>query len=219
MYGLPHQTLEMWSHSIDQAIGLNVQHISAYHLIYEDKTRLYSLLQAGKVNPLDEESSLAMFEMLINKLTHAGFTHYEVSNFAKGNLFSKHNTSYWRGVKYLGFGPAAHSFDGEHRSWNIDSLPKYIEGINKLQPYMEKETIDLRTRYNEYIITRLRTMWGIDLKVLASDFGEEFYQYFHKNAEKYFRMHYLMQEETTVKLTHKGIFISDGIVSDLLKVD
>src|SRR5699024_2872374 len=130
-----------------------------YHLIYEDKTRLYSLLQAGKVTPVDEDNSLEMFEMLIEKLKKEGFIHYEVSNFAKNGLISKHNTSYWKSEKYLGLGPSAHSYDGEHRSWNVSSLPEYINGVNKNEPIFEIEDLDQTKMYNEYIITRLRTMW------------------------------------------------------------
>lgn len=218
MYGLPKQTLEIWQCNLQQAIELNIQHISAYHLIYEEKTRLYSLLQAGKVNPVDEDSSLEMFEVLIETLTKAGFEHYEISAFAKPGLISQHNTSYWTGLKYIGFGPSAHSFDGEHRSWNVSSLPKYIRGVNSEKLDIEKEDIDLTTKYNEYIITGLRTMWGIDLRELRAKFGDELYEYFLQNAERYFNLNYLKRENTNVSLTHKGIFISDGIMSDLMKV-
>lgn len=218
MYGLPNQTLAIWKRSLHQAIDLDIQHISAYHLIYEEKTRLYSLLQAGKVNPVDEDSSLEMFATLIDTLTKEGFEHYEISAFAKQGFISQHNSSYWTGLKYLGFGPSAHSFDGEHRWWNVSSLPKYTAGINNSTPNLEKEDIDLTTKYNEYIITGLRTVWGIDLEVLKSRFGDELYVYFLQNSKKYFNLQYLKKENTNVTLTHKGIFISDGIMSDLMKV-
>ena len=218
MYGLPKQTLDIWQRNIQQAVDLNIQHISAYHLIYEEKTRLYSLLQAGKVDPVDEDSSLAMFEVLIDTLTNAGFEHYEISAFAKQGFISQHNSSYWTGEKYLGFGPSAHSFDGEHRWWNVASLPKYIAGVNNSMPDIVMEDIDLTTKYNEYIITGLRTMWGIDLEVMKTKFGEELYAYFLLNAQRYFNLNYLKRENTNVTLTHKGIFISDGIMSDLMKV-
>ena len=218
MYGLPKQTLAIWQETLRQALQLNIQHISAYHLIYEEKTRLYSLLQAGKVNPVEEDSSLEMFEVLIQTLSDAGFMHYEISNFAKPGFISQHNSSYWTGEKYLGFGPSAHSFDGEHRWWNVSSMPKYIEGINNSNLEIEKEDIDLTTKYNEYIITGLRTMWGIDLDELKMKFGEDLYDYFLLNAQRYFDLHYLKRENSSVALTHKGIFISDGIMSDLMKV-
>ncbi|NLZ95011.1 MAG: radical SAM family heme chaperone HemW [Bacteroidales bacterium] len=218
MYGLPNQTLAIWKRNLQQAIELNIQHVSAYHLIYEEKTRLYSLLQAGKVNPIDEDSSLEMFGVLIDTLTEAGFEHYEISAFAKQGFISQHNSSYWTGLKYLGFGPSAHSFDGEHRWWNVSSLPKYIAGINNSTPNVEMENIDHTTKYNEYIITGLRTSWGIDLNVLKINFGDELYDYFLKNAQRYFNLNYLKRESSNVTLTHKGIFISDGIMSDLMKV-
>lgn len=218
MYGLPKQTVVIWEHSLQEALELDIQHISAYHLIYEDKTRLYSLLQAGKVNPLDEDSSLEMFEILINTLTQAGFVHYEVSNFAKPGLISQHNSSYWTGEKYLGFGPAAHSFDGEHRWWNVSSLPKYIKGVNSSKPDIEMEEIDITTKYNEYVITGLRTMWGVNSEELKIKFGDELYDYFAKNAQKYFNLNYLKKKGSNITLTNKGVFISDGIVSDLMKV-
>ena len=218
MYGLPNQTLAIWKRNLQQAIELNIQHVSAYHLIYEEKTRLYSLLQAGKVNPIDEDSSLEMFGVLIDTLTKADFEHYEISAFAKQGFISQHNSSYWTGLKYLGFGPSAHSFDGEHRWWNVSSLPKYIAGINNSTPNVEMENIDHTTKYNEYIITGLRTSWGIDLNVLKINFGDELYDYFLKNAQRYFNLNYLKRESSNVTLTHKGIFISDGIMSDLMKV-
>lgn len=218
MYGLPNQTMEIWEDTLHQAIDLNIQHISAYHLIYEEKTRLYSLLQGGKINPVDEDSSLKMFEVLIDRLKSAGFEHYEISNFAKPGYVSQHNSSYWTGDKYLGFGPSAHSFDGEHRWWNVSSISKYIDGVNSSNLDIEKEDIDLTTKYNEYIITGLRTMWGIDLNELKAKFGDDLYSYFLQNAQKYFNLNYLEKENANVKLSHKGIFISDGIMSDLMNV-
>lgn len=218
MYGLPNQTLEIWQSNLDKARQLNIQHISAYHLIYEDKTRLYSLLKSGGVKPVDEDCSLEMFEMLISTLKKDGFIHYEVSNFAKDGFVSQHNSSYWKGVKYIGLGPSAHSFDGEHRWWNVSSIPKYIKGISNGKPDLEKEDIDLAKKYNEFLITGLRTMWGIDVDVLKTKFENDKYEYFFKYAEKYFNLNYLVIDKTKVTLSHKGIFIVDGIVSDLMIV-
>ena len=218
MYGLADQTLEIWQNSLKHACELNGQHISAYHLIYEEKTRLFSLLQAGKVVPVDEDNSLEMFEMLIAKLKKEGFIHYELSNFAKEGFISQHNSSYWKSEKYMGLGPSAHSFDGGHRWWNVSSLPKYINGINNGDPVFEMEDIDQSKMYNEYIITRLRTMWGVDLEELKSKFGAKLYDYFLKNAQKYINLNHLIRKNNTITLTHAGIFISDGIVSDLMIV-
>ena len=218
MYGLPNQTLEIWQKNLEIACELGIQHISAYHLIYEDKTKLYNLLQAGKVNPVDEESSIEMFEMLIKILSKAGFEHYEVSNFAKDSLYSQHNSSYWNGEKYIGLGAAAHSFDGEHRWWNVSSLSKYIDGINNGNPLVEKEDIDESKQYNEFLITGLRTMWGINTEELKKKYGTEKYNYFVENAQKYFDQDYLIRKGDNITVSHKGIFISDGIISDLMIV-
>ena len=218
MYGLPKQTLEIWQNSLRQACELNVQHISAYHLVYEEKTRLFSLLQAGKVIPVDEDNSLEMFEMLIAKLKKEGFIHYELSNFAKEGFISQHNSSYWKSEKYMGLGPSAHSFDGTHRWWNVSSLPKYINGINNNEPVYEMEDLDQSKMYNEYIMTRLRTMWGIDLEELQAKFGAKLYNNFLESAQKYINLNHLIRKNNTITLTHAGIFISDGIVSDLMIV-
>ena len=218
MYGLPNQTLAIFKRNLQHTIDLNIQHVSAYHLIYEEKTRLYSLLQAGKINPINEDCSLEMFELLINTLTENGFEHYEISAFAKKGFISQHNSSYWTGLKYLGFGPSAHSFDGKHRWWNVSSMKEYIEGITNSTPNIELEDIDLNTRYNEYIITGLRTAWGIDLNVLKNEFGDNLYDYFLKNSKKYFKLNYLQRRGSQITLTREGIFISDGIMSHLMKI-
>lgn len=218
MYGLPQQTMKIWKNNLEQACQLNIQHISAYHLIYEEKTKLFNLLQAGKVNPVDEDRSIEMFEMLIDILSQEGFDHYEVSNFAKEGLISQHNTSYWKSEKYMGLGPAAHSFDGKHRWWNVASLPKYMNGINNGEPEFEIEDLDLSTKYNEYVITGLRTKWGINLEELEKKFGKASYDYFLENAEKYFKLNHMSKSNNIVTLTHAGIFIADGIVSDLMVV-
>ena len=129
IYGLPGQTEEVWQENLNRAIGLQVPHLSAYHLIYEEKTPMHTLLQTGKITPVDEESSTTMFAMLIDWMTQNDFIHYEVSAFGKEGFFSQHNSAYWRGEKYLGLGPSAHSFDGDSRSWNVASITEYIHGV------------------------------------------------------------------------------------------
>lgn len=219
MYGLPNQTLDIWKKDLQQAIDLNIQHISAYHLIYEEKTRMYSLLQAGKIHPVDEEMSTQMFSELIETLTNAGFTHYEISNFGKTGCFSQHNSSYWKGEKYIGLGPAAHSFDGNNRSWNISSLSRYIKNMASKAPERETEHLTLNQKYNEFILTGLRTIWGIDLQQLKIIFGERYSDFCMQNAQKYMDEHLLKTENGALKLTRDGIFISDGIMSELMWVD
>lgn len=219
MYGLPNQTLDIWNKNLNEALALDIQHISSYHLIYEQGTRLYRLFKLGDVKPVDEDLSVEMFSTMIDKLSSAGFEHYEISNFAKNKLYSKHNSSYWLGKKYLGFGPAAHSFDGQNRAWNIPSISKYTEGINLGKLPLEIEYLDENTRYNDFILTGMRTMWGVDLKELERLFGSQRKEYCLKNVGKYVNQGFVTQSDNKLKLTRQGIFISDGIMSDLMWVD
>jgi len=219
IYGLPGQTLEAWKTNVKEAINLNIPHISAYMLTYEKGTALYKMLQAGKIKPADDDLSLALFTTLINMLTTAGYIHYEISNFAKQGFFSQHNSSYWTGKKYLGLGPAAHSYNGKNRQWNIDSLPKYLEGIKNELPVTDGEILNLFTCYNDYIVTRMRTMWGIKLSDLQKLFGDNLKNYFFKAAQPYIKERLLIYNEDIIKLSERGIFVSDGIMSDLMYVD
>lgn len=216
MYGLPNQSMEVWKKNLETAISLDVQHISSYHLIYEEGTKLYRLFRKGEVKEVEEDLSLDMFSTMIDSLTKVGYEHYEISNFARKGLYSKHNTSYWQGVKYLGVGPAAHSFDGVDRALNIASIPKYIAAIEEGKPILEVEVLDTSSRYNDYILTGLRTMWGVDLVKLEQEFGNEYLKFCLKNVEKYISLDDVMLEDSKLKLTRKGIFISDGIMSDLM---
>lgn len=218
MYGLPGQTLEIWEQNLYQALALNIQHVSAYHLIYEEKTRMHSLLKAGKIKPVDEEISTAMFGLLIDRLTTDGFIHYEISAFSKEGYFSRHNSAYWQNKKYLGLGPAAHSYDGDNRSRNVASLNRYIKSMESGAPERETEHLNLYEKYNEFILTGLRTMWGIDLAQLKERFGETLFQFCMRNAQKYLDSGLLTTEDQTMRLTRQGIFISDGIMSDLMWV-
>ena len=218
IYGLPGQTPDEWESNLDEAIRLDIPHISAYHLIYEEGTALYKLLEAGKVTPAEEELSVSLFSTLINKLTDAGYLHYEISNFARPGSFSRHNSSYWTGKKYLGIGPSAHSYNGESRQWNVSSLPLYLKAIASGTPDVEIEKLDLNTRYNDFIITGLRTMWGIRLSDIREQFGEEKQAYLEHQAAAYLRRGLIIRENDTLTLSKEGIFISDGIMSDLLWV-
>ncbi len=219
MYGLPHQTLEVWKENLQKTCELNIQHISAYHLIYEEKTKLYSLLQKGKIQPVTDETSTEMFTTLTDTLAKNGFEHYEISNFAKNGLYSQHNTSYWKDKKYLGLGPSAHSYDGENRSWNTASLDKYIEAIQSGKLLQETEHLTTSQKYNEFILTGLRTMWGVNLQQLKNSFGDKYYDLYAKNAQRYIDKGLLKIENQSLKLTREGIFISDGIMSELMFVD
>lgn len=219
MYGLPNQTMEIWERNLDKAISLEVQHISSYHLIYEQGTRLYRMFKYGEVMPVGEDLSVDMFSIMIDKLSEAGFEHYEISNFAKNQQYSKHNTSYWTGEKYLGLGPAAHSYDGTDRAWNIASISKYVEGITNGTPSIEIEKLDKRSQYNDFILTGMRTTWGVDLDELERKFGADLKEYALENARKYIDEGYSTIQSSKLKLTRDGIFISDGIMSDMMWID
>lgn len=219
IYGLPDQTLEKWERNIQEAISLGTPHLSAYHLIYEEGTPLYKLWEKGKVKQADEELSVEMFKMLIDELEKAGIEQYEISNFAKYGAYSKHNTSYWQSTPYLGLGPSAHSFDGTNREWNVASIKQYIESINANTVNREVEELDTRTRYNDYILTGLRIKWGIELDYITSHFGADYLSYCLEQAEPFLKEGLLVRDNNTIKLSRDGIFISDGIMSDLMKLN
>jgi oxygen-independent coproporphyrinogen-3 oxidase len=218
IYGLPHQTPNDWMYTLQQVLRLGVQHISAYHLTYEKETALYRLLETGKIHPADEETSIDLFDRTIDTLTAAGFVHYEISNFGLPDYFSRHNTSYWTGKHYLGIGASAHSYDGISRQWNVSSIEDYIQNISQGVIPAETEQIDARTACNDYILTGLRTMWGIDLSYIQAVFGEKSHNYCIRQAQKHLQRGTLVQEGETLRLSRKGLFLSDGIISDLLTV-
>ncbi len=219
IYGLPGETKERWANDLRQAIELNVEHISAYHLTYEEDTPIYKMLKQHQVEEVDEDSSLQFFTLLIEQLQEAGYEHYEISNFCRPGKYSRHNTSYWQGVSYLGCGPSAHSFNGTTREWNVSSINSYIKGIEENQRVYEIESLDLTTRYNEFIITTIRTMWGTPIEKLKLMFGNEKWEYCQKMATPYLETGKLEEKDGVLRLTREGIFISDSIMSDLLWVD
>ena len=219
MYGLPKESLQSWEHDLCQAIDLHVQHLSAYHLIYEEGTELWRLRRQHRVEEVDEDSSLAFFNLLMDKMKQAGFEHYEISNFALPGRYSRHNSSYWDGTKYMGCGAAAHSFNGVSRQWNIASLELYIKGIREGTIPAEVEQLDVHTRYNDRIITAIRTSKGLLLPALEKEFGKELHDFCLRNSRPYLIQGKLTIENDWLRLTRAGIFISDGIMSDLLWVD
>ena len=219
IYGLPGETDERWKRDLQQAVSLGVEHISAYHLTYEEGTRIYELLQAHRIHEVDEESSVRFFSTLMDTLDNAGYEHYEISNFCRPGYYSRHNTSYWKGIPYLGCGPSAHSFNGTTREWNISSIDRYIKGIEEGQRVFETEYLGPTTRYNEFIITTMRTVWGTPIEKLKQLFGIEMWEYCRKMATPYLKNGKLEEYEGALRLTREGIFISDSIMSDLLWVD
>ncbi len=219
IYGLPEETDERWQRDLNQAIRLNVEHISAYHLIYEKGTRIYDLLQAHRIHEVDEESSVRFFSTLIDTLNAAGYEHYEISNFCKPGIYSRHNTSYWKGIPYLGCGPSAHSFDTTTREWNVSSLEEYISAIETGNRSYEIEELHLHTRYNEYIMTSLRTMWGISPEYIKQNFGAKLWKYCQEMAASHLQNGKLLIQNNHLCLTREGIFVSDDIMSDLMFIE
>lgn len=218
IYGLPGETLEQWKEDLLMAFSLKVQHISAYHLTYEQGTRLWQMLQRKEICEVDEDTSVELFRILCEEMQKAGYEHYEISNFALPGFRSRHNSAYWHEVPYLGCGPGAHSFDGDSREWNVSSLPKYIEALEQGQCNYEQETLDKDTRYNEFVMTRLRTCEGFSLIDLQQHFGQAYHDYCLHLATPYMRQGLLLQKENTLRLSREGIFVSDDIISDLMRV-
>ena len=219
MYGLPNQTIIAWRKNVDIAISLPVQHISAYHLIYEKGTDLYRKLKKGEVKEADEDLSVEMFQYLREKLLEKGFLHYEISNFALDGFFSRHNSSYWKGFPYLGIGTAAHSFDGVNRFWNPSNIKIYLDQAKAGVFYPEIEESTLHTRYNDFVIVTLRTMWGLDLSELERRFGNELKKFFLQEASHFLHKGLLLQVDNKFTISSEGLFVSDSIMSQLLFVE
>lgn len=219
IYGLPNETEAQWATDLQQALSLHVEHISAYHLTYEEGTKLHELLRQHQVEEVSEERSLRFFSQLIDTLQDAGYEHYEISNFALPGYRSRHNTSYWKGIPYMGCGPSAHSFNRHSREWNEASLTRYLEGMEAgIRPF-ESEELNTDTRYNEYIMTALRTCEGISIPRITSSFGEKRKDYCLQAAIPHLKEQRLEQVGHHLRLTRKGIFLSDSLISDLMWID
>lgn len=212
MFGFPNQTLDEWKLDIDEILTHNPEHISAYSLMYEEGTPLYQMLEQGKISEIDEELSLKMYNTLIDRLTSAGYEHYEISNFAKPGYRSRHNSSYWHQVHYLGIGAAAHSYDGNQRWWNVSDIKGYIDAISSGILPSESEDIDDTTRYNDIITTALRTREGIDITTLPGNQRK----YLLAQAQPHIQQKRLALNANRLCLTRQGIFTSDDIMSDLI---
>lgn len=232
MFGFPGETLQEWEDDITKALALHVEHLSAYSLMYEEGTRLYQLLHNKQVEEIDEEVSLEMYKTLMDKMALAGYEHYEISNFCLPGFHSRHNSSYWKEMPYIGLGAAAHSYQRKHlekkekdasqltvaRSWNTANLETYISSIRKGERPFESELLDLDTRYNDLITTALRTRDGINIQKLREEFGNNYAKNFvHEAAEKMNRG-LMEREDEHIRLTRAGLYISDDIMSDFMQV-
>ena len=219
IYGIPGLTIDRWKENLEITLSLDIPHISCYALTVEPKTALKKFIEQGKVAPVNDEETRSHYELMIDTLENAGYINYEFSNFGKPGYFSQNNTGYWQGKPYLGIGPSAHSFDGNKRSWNISNNIKYIKSINEGNIPLEFEVLSVTDKYNEYIMTGLRTMWGVSLVKVENDFGKRYRDYLLEQVEKHVENQLLYIEDDILKITKKGKFLGDGIASDLFLVN
>lgn len=219
IYGIPNMSNERWLANVQRILDLGIPHISCYALTVEERTALNKLIKKGVIPSPKEEVAHNHFMLLIETLRKNGYIHYELSNFAKPGYYSKNNSAYWLGKKYLGIGPSAHSFDSVHRSWNIANNPLYIKDIQSGKLPLEVEELSLSDRYNEYIMTGLRTIWGVDVNRVHRDFGQDFYDYLIQESAHFIADGLMHREGDVLTITDKGKFLSDGIASDLFWLD
>ncbi|WP_316805918.1 radical SAM family heme chaperone HemW [Pedobacter agri] len=219
IYGYPLLTDTKWLGNINKAIELAVPHISAYALTVEPRTALAHAIKTKKQTPVNDSQSAEQFVTLMDELTASGFDHYEISNFAKPECYAIHNTNYWRGINYIGIGPSAHGFDGQNRYMNPANNAMYIDALerNKLPEVIE--TLSLEDRFNEYMMTSLRTMWGTDLKKIASDFGKDFFEETMHNLKRFEDKDWLIFDSDTIKLSQNGKLFADHIAAELFIIN
>lgn len=219
IYGIPGLTNERWLQNIETALAFNIPHISSYALTVEPKTALDTFIKRGIIKNVDDDLAQEQFHLLIEKLESVGFIHYELSNFGKSDYFSRNNSAYWQGKPYLGVGPSAHSFDGKHRGWNIRNNTKYIKSLDENILPLEIETLSITDKYNEYVMTGLRTIWGVSIEKVEKEFGIEYKKYLLEQSQKHILEHLLYLDDSKLLVTKKGKFLSDGIASDLFKIN
>jgi oxygen-independent coproporphyrinogen-3 oxidase len=215
IYGIPGMSNEKWKQNIETALSFGIPHISSYALTVEPKTALNKLIQTGKIAKPNDEVAEEHFQILVETLEANGFIHYELSNFGKENYFSKNNSAYWLGKKYLGIGPSAHSYDGISRSWNVSNNTIYLKSLAENKLPNETEILSKTDRYNEYIMTGLRTIWGVSLDRIEKEFGNSYLEYLQKQSRKFINDELLFIDDNILKPTQKGKFLTDGIASDL----
>ncbi len=218
IYGIPDMGNDRWKANIQKALDFGLPHISSYALTVEPRTALKKFIEKGVLPDVDDEQAQEQFHILVSMLEAHGFVNYEISNFGKPDYFSKNNTAYWLGKTYLGVGPSAHSFHGTHRSWNIRNNPTYIKKIEEGELPMEIETLSTTDRYNEYVMTGLRTIWGVDLARIESEFGKNYLKYLNQQSSKFVEQGFLVVDDGKLLTTKKGKFLADGIASDLFFV-
>ncbi|RZT97594.1 oxygen-independent coproporphyrinogen-3 oxidase [Ancylomarina subtilis] len=219
IYGVPGLSLKKWEENLEKVFELNIQHISSYHLMYDPNTVFTHKLKKGIIKELNEDISLAQYKHLISEAKKHGFLHYEISNFSQVGLESKHNSSYWQQKMYLGLGPSAHSYNLDRREWNISDNLKYMKAVEEGGVYSEYEELSFNDRFNDYVLTSLRTMWGLDLDLVKREFGESYYQYCQEKANKFIQSEDVRIEKEHIILTDKGVFISNDVMSDFFFIE
>ena len=215
IYGMPTLTEEKWNKNLDIFFSTGITHLSAYALTVEPKTILGQKIEKGELQGVSEEETIRHYDILVERTKVNGFEHYEISNFAKDGCRSQHNSIYWKDVKYLGLGPSAHSYDGNSRQWNVSNLTKYIQLVGNSEEYYEKEILTLDDKFNEYVMTSLRTSWGCDVEKIERDYGKSYAGHFLKNVKKYLEMGEMLKDINTYKLTDEGMLFADGIAAEL----
>ncbi len=215
IYGMPTLTEEKWNKNLDIFFSTGITHLSAYALTVEPKTILGQKIEKGELQGVSEEETIRHYDILVDRTKANGFEHYEISNFAKEGCRSQHNSIYWKDVKYLGLGPSAHSYDGNSRQWNVSNLTKYIQLVGSSEEYYEKEILTLDDKFNEYVMTSLRTSWGCDIEKIERDYGKSYASHFLKNVKKYLEAGEMLKDVNTYKLTDEGMLFADGIAAEL----
>ncbi len=218
IYGIPGSSLATWRENLEAAIRIEPEHISAYHLTIETGTPFETMLKQGKIQTIEESRSVAQFDLLRNLLGKNNYEHYEISNFALSGKKSKHNASYWKQAQYLGIGPSAHSFDGKSRQWNIADNLAYVDAIQNGNNFFELETLTDNDKYNDFIITSLRTTDGFNDGEFSSLFSAKFQNHFQREAMKHIKHGNIVINGSQVKLSANALFVSDSIISDLLYI-
>ncbi len=219
IYGIPGMSEERWRENLRIALDLDLPHFSCYALTVEPNTALKKFIEKGVIKPVDDEAAKAHFEILIETLLNAGFVHYEFSNFGKPGYFSRNNTAYWFGKPYMGIGPSAHSFDGNSRKWNISNNSLYIKALQKDKLSMQEEKLSEADKYNEYVMTRLRTMWGVSPEEVEEKFGLKYKKYLMEQADPYLEKDLMILKNENLHITDNGKFLGDGISSDLFFIN
>nr|WP_321221847.1 radical SAM family heme chaperone HemW [uncultured Psychroserpens sp.] len=219
IYGIPGLSNKQWLQNIEQALSFGIKHISSYALTVEPKTALETFIKKGIIDKVDDDLAHEQFHILVDTLEAHNFVHYELSNFGKHGFFSRNNSAYWQGKPYIGIGPSAHSFCGNERSWNIRNNSKYIKSIEAGTFPKETETLTTTDKYNEYVMTGLRTIWGVSLQKVEANFGLHYKNYLLQQAQTFINQQLLYIEDEKLLVSKEGKFLSDGIASNLFMMN